>query len=82
MGQAARLEHLSTVLEKLDDELTCIIAFFAEYESRREQRPNASSSFACDPVEGVYSLYSPPHITSGSASQASPYSRAGWACAA
>ena len=39
MGQAARLENVSTVLEKLDDELTRIIAFFAEYESRREQRP-------------------------------------------
>jgi hypothetical protein len=39
IGQAARLETVSTVLDKLDDELTRIIAFFAEYESRGEQRP-------------------------------------------
>jgi len=39
IGQAARLENVSTVLEKLDDEMTRIIAFFAEYESRGEHRP-------------------------------------------
>ena len=39
IGQAARLENVSTVLEKLDDELTRIIAFFAEYASRGKQRP-------------------------------------------
>jgi two-component system, sensor histidine kinase and response regulator len=39
MGQAARLENVSTVLEKLDDELTRLIAFFAEYESRGEHHP-------------------------------------------
>jgi CheY-like chemotaxis protein len=39
IGQAARLENVSTVLDKLDDELTRMIAFFADYESRGEQRP-------------------------------------------
>jgi hypothetical protein len=39
LGQAARLENVSTVLEKLDGELTRIIAFFAEYESRGEHHP-------------------------------------------
>jgi hypothetical protein len=32
IGQAARLETVSTVLDKLDDELTRMIAFFAEYD--------------------------------------------------
>jgi hypothetical protein len=39
LGQAACLENVSTVLDELDDELTRIIAFVAEYESRGEQRP-------------------------------------------
>jgi HPt (histidine-containing phosphotransfer) domain-containing protein len=38
-GPAARLENVPTVLEKLDEELTRIIAFFAEYESRGEHHP-------------------------------------------